>query len=249
MNTAFAFRKATHLFKDFVKDQYRLILPLIVIFALPSLVKPLITVGLLSSNSLFSSFAGIVLSILVSIFYPLGSLSLSLATYAWLMEKKSSLKDIFRSLNSVAGYAISTYIGQAIILIVPIALVMVLLLVLHASSSVKNILLPLFTNTLYSFLFFFTWPLFIIKRIFGIRNATACIRLTASTFWLISISILVPIIWLFGLLLLTMKSSQLLREIIIAPSYLLLFPLSALEMCVYKAIYPADFDISIERES
>ena len=237
------------LVREYFSNQSRLILPLFAIFILPSFIRPIISRLLLSSHSPIRIFAGIVLSIIISVFYPLGLLSISLCTYAWLKKKRSTLRAILRSLNSIAGYAISTYIGQALIVAVPIGLLMILLFAFHASSANRNAILSLFSNAIYSFLFFFTWPLLIIKRIFGMRNVIACLKLSKDNYLVVLSIISAPVLLLLILEVLTMRFIPLQRDIIVSLSYLAFFPLAAAAMCAYRVIYSEDFDMPIGVES
>jgi hypothetical protein len=238
MNNPVPVRKISRKFRGFLKNNYRVAVPLLFIFALPLMIWPVLSELLQSITWLPVRFVVAVLSILVSLCYPFGALSLSLCTYAWQNEKDTSLKQVLVSLNSVIGPAVSTYLAQVIVAIVPIIVPVAFVFLFKVTGPIRDIYLPFFINAVYWLFYFFTWPLFIGKRFLGFRNAIESVKLSAKSMSIVAVFIAPFILWALLFQILAGNCHPLIAGTVASIGSIALFPLAAVEMIVYQELFP-----------
>lgn len=231
-------RKIFHQVRVFLQTYYSITIPIFFVFALPIVIWPLLSAILRSVSLSAIKYFDTILSALVSVCYPLGALSLSLCTYAWQNEKKTSIRHVLISLNSVIGPAVSTYIAQAILMIVPLGVPLVLLFAFHVSGPIRDIYLPFLANALAWLFYFFTWPLFIINKIASMKNALASIKLSLRNIPLIALSLVPFLCWALVFQILASKSIPLVKAFLIPVGYIAALPLAIVEMTAYGELFP-----------
>ena len=234
MNTLKTARRIFQQFQIFVTADYSTFIALFSIFAMPLVIWPILSSILLSSNLAANKFINAVLSVIVGLCHPFGALSISLCTYAWQKEEKEKIGQFLKSLNSFFGRVISTYLAQAILLIIPMLILFAIVFVLKILEPVRDIYYPLIIYTIYWFFYYFAWPLLIIKRISGFRNAIESVKLSSRYAFAVIILLAPFLCWALLFQILASNSDSIARGILSAIGYIAFLPLSAVQMITYQ---------------